>query len=293
MRRRNGSTPQCRREAVTNGFSAVRRILFVPLIAFGLLAAPCARAQNADSSAERWQFAITPYLWLPNVDGTLKFSVPPGAGGSPEVGVGPNDYLSNLDFALFLAGEARRGRWAIITDIIYLDFSNEEGAVKSVTGPGGGVQVPVNANTQTGVKGLVWSLAASYTVSRSSASTFDVLGGLRYAGLEASVDWQLAGPTGLLPQSGSFSQNVDLWDAIIGVRGKARLGESGWFVPYYLDAGTGSSALTWQGMAGIGHTFKWGDVLLAYRHLYYDQKGDKLIQDMRFSGPALGATFRF
>lgn len=60
-----------------------------------------------------------------------------------------------------------------------------------------------------------------------------------------------------------------------------------------LDAGTGSSALTWQGMAGIGYTFKWGNVLLAYRHLYYDQKGDKLVQDMRFSGPALGASFRF
>ena len=39
--------------------------------------------------------------------------------------------------------------------------------------------------------------------------------------------------------------------------------------------------------------FKWGDVLLAYRHLYYDQKDDKLIQEMRFSGPALGASFRF
>ena len=266
--------------------------LFVPLIAFGLLAAPGAYAQTAGPSAERWQLAITPYVWLPNVDGTLKFSVPPGAGGRPEVSVGPNDYLENLDFALFLAGEARRGRWAIITDLIYLDFSDEDGAVRSVTGPGGSEQV-ANANTQTGVKGLVWALAASYTVSRSSASTFDVLGGLRYAGLEASVDWQLAGPTGLLPQTGSFSQTVDLWDAIIGVRGKARLGEGGWFVPYYLDAGTGSSALTWQGMAGIGYTFKWGDVLLAYRHLYYDQKGDKLIQDMRFSGPAFGATFRF
>lgn len=270
----------------------MRQNLLIALIALSLLAAPCAIAQTAGSSTERWQFAVTPYVWLPNVDGTLKFSVPPGAGGSPEVDVGPNDYLSNLDFALFLAGEARRGRWAVITDIIYLDFSNEEGAVKSVTSPGGSVQV-ANANTQTGVKGLVWALAASYTVSRSSASTFDVLGGLRYAGLEASVDWQLAGPIGLLPQSGSFSQKVDLWDAIIGVRGIARLGEGGWFVPYYLDVGTGSSALTWQGMAGIGYTFKWGDVLLAYRHLYYDQKGDKLIQDMRFSGPALGATIRF
>lgn len=271
----------------------MRRYWIVPLVTSGLLGAPSAFAQAAGPPAERWQFSITPYLWLPNIDGTLKFSIPPGAGGSPEVGVGANDYLENLDFALMLAGEARRGRWAIISDIIYLDFSDEDGVVKSVTGPDGSVQVPVNANTQTGVKGLVWSLAASYTVSRSSASTFDVLGGLRYAGLEASVDWQLAGGPGLLPQSGSFSQKVDLWDAIIGVRGRARLGEGGWFVPYYLDAGTGSSALTWQGMAGIGYKFNWGDVLLAYRHLYYDQKGDKLIQDMRFSGPALGATFRF
>jgi hypothetical protein len=31
----------------------------------------------------------------------------------------------------------------------------------------------------------------------------------------------------------------------------------------------------------------------ASHHLYYDQKDDKLIQDMRFSGPALGVTFRF
>jgi hypothetical protein len=30
-----------------------------------------------------------------------------------------------------------------------------------------------------------------------------------------------------------------------------------------------------------------------YRHLYYDMKGDNLVQDMRFSGPAFGATFRF
>jgi hypothetical protein len=33
--------------------------------------------------------------------------------------------------------------------------------------------------------------------------------------------------------------------------------------------------------------------MLAYRNLYYDQSGDKLIQDMRFDGFALGVTFRF
>jgi hypothetical protein len=46
-------------------------------------------------------------------------------------------------------------------------------------------------------------------------------------------------------------------------------------------------------MIGVAYTFQWIDVTLAYRHLYYDMKGDKLIQDMRFSGPALGVTFRF
>jgi len=34
-------------------------------------------------------------------------------------------------------------------------------------------------------------------------------------------------------------------------------------------------------------------VMLVYRDLYFDQKDDKFIQDLRFSGPALGVTFRF
>jgi len=46
-------------------------------------------------------------------------------------------------------------------------------------------------------------------------------------------------------------------------------------------------------MTGVGYSYKWGDVLLAYRHLYYEQKSDKPIQELQMSGPALGATFRF
>ena len=252
-----------------------------------------AGAQQPASAAAGWQFALTPYLWLPNVNSTLRFDVPPGAGGNPQAQVGPEDYLKNLDMALMLSGEARKGAWAVITDVIYLDFSSESAEVKTVSGPLGNVQVPVNSNSRSGLKGLVWNLAASYTVSRSDTAAFEVLGGFRYLGLEARLDWQLAGALSLFPQSGSFSQKKDLWDAIIGVRGKAKLGGGSWFVPYYLDAGTGSSQLTWQGMAGIGYAWKWGDLLLAYRHLSYEQKGDKLIQDLQFSGPALGATFHF
>ena len=264
-----------------------RHAVIAATLAALLLLAPL--HANAQADGDQWRFALTPYLWLPNVDGTLKFSVPPGAGGSPSVEVGPNSYLENLDFALMLAGEARRGNWAIISDLIYLDFSDESSAVRSV----GGTPVTVSQSTSTGLKGLAWELAVSYTVAQSPTATFEVLGGFRYLGVEASVQWQLAGPSSLLPQAGSQTQNVDLWDAIVGVRGRVKLGGGNWYVPYYLDAGAGSSALTWQGMTGIGYSFRWGDALLAYRHLFYDQKGDKLFQDFSFSGPALGVSFRF
>jgi len=260
-------------------------------LAAALLLAPLQAL--AQTGGDQWRFTLSPYLWLPNVDGTMKFSTPPGAGGSPSVDVGPNSYLENLDTAIMLAGEARRGDWAIISDLIYLDFSDESSSVTSVTGPGGAVQVPVNTDTSTGLKGLMWQLAASYSVARSKSATLEVLGGLRYLGVEASVQWQFAGGIGLLPQAGSHTETVDLWDAIVGVRGRATPGGGNWFVPYHLDAGSGSSRLTWQAMSGIGNSFRWGDALLAYRHLFYDQKGDELFHDFSFSGPALGASFRF
>jgi hypothetical protein len=64
-------------------------------------------------------------------------------------------------------------------------------------------------------------------------------------------------------------------------------------VPYYLDIGTGSSELTLEGVVGLAYGFNWFDIVAAYRHLYYDMDDDGLLQDMRFSGPAVGLTFRF
>src|SRR5215510_8860498 len=80
---------------------------------------------------EGWKFSLTPYIWLPNINGTLKYATPPDGGGRPEVDTGPNNYLENLSFALMLAGEARKDKWSIFTDLIYLDFDSEKSAVKA------------------------------------------------------------------------------------------------------------------------------------------------------------------
>jgi hypothetical protein len=70
-----------------------------------------------------------------HIDGTLKYSVPAGAGGRSEAQVGPNDYLESLRIAMMISGEARKGRRSVITDFIYLDFSSEESSVTEQVDP--------------------------------------------------------------------------------------------------------------------------------------------------------------
>jgi len=268
------------------------RARFVCLAVLALLAtAPLCRADSVPS--EQWSFTLTPYVWLPTIHGTLNFNPPPPSAGAPSVALEPSRYLNNLDLALMLGFEARKGDWSILADAMYLEFSDEKAAVRSVSGPGGIVQVPVNSNTSVGLKSVIVTLAGGYTVARADSGTLDVIGGVRYMTMEASLDWQFAGSIGLMPQAGSTSQRDDLWDGIVGVRGRLNWGSSKWFTPYYLDVGTGSSALTWQALAGIGYSFGWGDVILTYRYLAYDMKDEKLLQNTSFGGLALSASFHF
>jgi len=251
------------------------------------------------AQAQEWTYSLTPYVWLPNVNGKLKYEVPPGAGGAPEVDTGPNNYLQNLSMVLMLAGEARKGDWAVFTDFIYLKFDKEKSNVNSINFGGNRVATSADVHTQSGLKGYEWTIGTSRTVLKSPRYTLDLLGGLRYFHIEANSDWQLAttvsGPGGgqTFPSAGSVSRQSNLWDGIVGVRGRVRWGDTPWYSPYYLDVGGGSSNLTWQGIAGVAYGFKWGDLLLAYRKLYYDQGDDNLLQNFSFSGPTLGATFRF
>lgn len=105
------------------------------------------------------------------------------------------------------------------------------------------------------------------------------------------VDLELTGG-GPLERDHKLSESEDLWDAIIGVKGRQSLNDR-WFLPYYADVGTGDTDLTWLVQGGVGYSFGWGDVTLEYRHLEYDQGSDKLLKDIAFSGGMLGAIFRF
>lgn len=247
------------------------------------------RAQSQEPPAA-WQFAVTPYLWLPHIDTSLAFETP-GTGGSP---VAMDDVLKYLTGAFFINGEARKGRFQLALDIIYCDFTKADSKVSTVSGAGGMVEVPINAGTTTSFGGTMVSLTGSYTLLLRPAVELDLLAGLRYTHIGATLDWNFSSEVNGLPgRSGSATQSADLWDGVVGIRGSASLGAAKWFVPYYLDAGTGTSRFTWQAVLGIGYSFHWGDLLLVYRYLSFEQADDQAVQRLSFAGPALGATWHF
>jgi hypothetical protein len=288
-----------------NGNERKARALVTAILAGLTFLAPLGATAQPDAAP--WKFSVMPYVWVPSVDGKLNYGPPPAGDASANVSVDASTLLDNLAFAMMIAGEARKGRWLIGTDLIYLDLSSADSAVRSVDLNPGAERINVstsqlNAGTSSELKGWVWTLVGGYAAVQDPRWTLDVMGGFRYLGLEAATDWQLTttvtgtgpgGATATFARAGRVEKSENVWAAIIGAKGRAKLGASHWFVNYYADLGGWSSLFTWQAAAGIGYAFKWGDVLLDYRYLYYSQGGDKLIDDMNFGGFALGVNFRF
>ena len=268
------------------------------LAALAALAAPPASAAEPNPWDGQWHYWVTPYLWLPGVNGEFRFDL---AGGviplppSTSITTSPDSYLTDLQFAAMIAGEARKGNVSLYTDLMYIDFADLASHVTSVGVAGGGSAPGVSASLNNGLRGTIWTLLGGYTVARSNKGYLDLAGGVRYAGLDVSTDWSIAGTNGLFARSGSVDKSIDLWDGIVGVKGQWLLTPSGdWFVPYYADIGAGTeSNWTWQAYAGLGYRWSWGDAVLLFRNLSYDQSGDHPIQKLDLTGPALGVTFRW
>lgn len=262
----------------------------------------CNFAAAAESGDDEWQFELTPYVWLPTISGDLNFDPPPGGGGNggPSIDVGPSDWLDLLNGAALINGGARKGRFSVTADFVYLSLKSDGDKVVAVREA---VNVPVDASlnlmTQTKFEGGSWTLAGGYTVKNTDRTTLDIIAGVRYLGLDVKTSWNLeldiTAPGGgvVLPAQGSREKGVDLWDGIIGIRGNTTLGNKRWSLPYYLDIGTGSSDLTWQALAGVSYRYDWGDLMLVYRHLDYDEGSDEFLRNLSLSGPAFGARFRF
>lgn len=254
-----------------------------------------------------------PYVWLPSLDGTLRYGFPPDEDEPAPIEVDADTLLGAIDSVLMLSGEARNDQWVIATDYIYLNLKGERSAANTID-PGQGTPRPpgipglpniigdvtLEAAGAAELSGSSWTLIGGRVLSDSARGNFAVVGGIRLFELEATVDYRVSATVDLPggPQTvavdGTLGRGDDLLDFIVGVRGRVVLGDSAWFTPYNFDVGTGDSDLTWQGVLGVGRGFGWGDIILAYRHLSYERDDENsLIKDLRFSGFGAGVNFRF
>lgn len=267
------------------------------LSAFALALTTTAGAAVDDPYDGNWHFNVAPYLWLPAISGSVDtdVSVPGQNGGVRRLdvngSVNPDSYLENLQMALMLSAEARKGRWSILTDVVYVDFGSQDTEVRSVTGPDGVFSSEIARNAKVSVSATIWTLAGGYTVALEPTWNLDLIAGFRYLTMDSALNLNLQDERGRYLAATKKSMDQDVWDAIIGARGQIQFQDTRWFMPYYADIGTGSSNWTWQAMLGLGYRFGWGEATLAWRALGYEfDDGDV---DMTFSGPGLGVGFRW
>ena len=254
--------------------------------------APATPPTPFDASSQ-WRFAASPYVWLPRVSGSMRFTGPDvarGFGGrSVDASMGPYNYLQHLKFASMIQGEARKGDWSVFADTVFLSFGKRAASANAAGGTGREANPGALRSADTAMRGAMVELGGGFTVFRQSRMMIDLIGGMRYLGAKGTLD-----ATSDSSRDAHASQSQNIVNGFAGVRGRiAMTQDRRWYVPFYLDAGAGTSKVTWQAMTGIGYAMKWADVNLVYRYLAFHGSNDQLMQTVRMSGPSLGATFRF
>jgi len=216
---------------------------------------------SQETTQESWHFTADAYLWGASIGGD-------SSSGS-DIDIDFDDLLDNLKMAFMGGVQARKGKWSLGADVIYLDVSDD-------TQVGSGEKLSVE------LQGWIITPAVGYNLVDSEKARWDVLGGARYFYLKTIL--------GLGSQDVSESGNV--WDGIVGIRGHLNLGEK-WYLPYYGDIGTGDSEFTWQGFGGIGYRFQRVDVIAGYRYLYYNFDNSPVFDNLNLSGPLVGVKLKF
>ena len=234
------------------------------IVLLSLVAAPLLSSTSRAEENNQWTFDFSLYGLAAGMSGDVTMKGIPA-----EVDFGFDQVWDNLDFAMM--GKVRVGyeRWALTTDVLYMDL----GASRN------GLTVELEQ--------WVVEPSVSYTVCQG----FEVLAGTRYNNLGASIS---GGPLGRNP-----SGTQDWWDPIVGANLSLPLGKQ-FSVNVRGDIGgfgVGSD-LTWQAFSYVGWRFtKWGSLQLGYRWLYMDyETGSGTSQfkyDMLNQGPQVGLTIHF
>jgi len=206
-----------------------------------------------------------------------------------------NQNLSSAGTAGMFTLEAHKGNWGLMGDLVYWQFSGSGGTTYYTRRPGdGSLYGGYNAQqTQT-----MLTVSGTYTALNTPTFYLDGLLGARYISATTTLTSNFivsssGGRTASATNYPSYTNQTT--DPVIGFKGRARIMDSAWFIPYYADAGKGpgSNNSTWQALLGVGNAFSWGDITLAYRAMGFHLKATNGNTNYTNAGPQLSATINF
>lgn len=247
----------------------------------------------------RLQLEVTPYLWLPSIDIRMNNQTRVGTTVTTDLSISPREYLTKMNFVGMVAAGARYERFSLLTDFIYLNANTESTRLRSVQTPVLSLPATDTRFSSTRIESTIWTLAGGYSVAEETWGQVDVIGGVRLLVLDQTVNYGLSrdvtapGGSVVLNRGGNLSASGTFWNGIVGLRGRVRIPESNFYVPFHFDIGGGGKIWTWQAFTGIGYVTRWADIAAGYRYLMFRQYGDAIVEKMAMGGPILTATFRF
>lgn len=234
--------------------------------------------------SDGFRYELTPYLWFTGLSGVLDYKNTPVA----DTHVGDNKILSNLAVGGMLDGEVHYGRLGLMGNGIYAKLSN--GSSKSYLRDNA-LTVDSRSDAWMGI----YTVAGTYTAYVDKSVYLDVIAGARFLNLNTKI--QLDASVANSPYTGASTlySSVSSTDAIAGVKGRVRIADSLFYVPFYVDAGGGSSTakFTTQETLGVGYAFEYADVSVVYNNLYYSMSNNNKSSYVNMGGPMVAATFRF
>ena len=246
-------------------------ILFRCLGMSSLLAMAMPVNATDSSSADEWEFDAAIYLWGASIDARPV--------GGDSIHISFSDIIDNLDMAMMTTLGARKGKWSLLTDLIYLDIETDQKGTAEL------INQPIRTDVDVEMEAWIVTAAGGYNLVETDKYSLDLLAGARYLWLEIPLEFQIGA---LKEKASPFGEH---WNGIVGVRGKLDLADK-WYMSYYLDAGTGDSDFTWQGVAGLNYQFRKVTAAFGYRYLDFDIDGPE-IDDITIKGPYAGVKFAF
>lgn len=218
--------------------------------------------------AEEWTFNVELYALAADVDIT--------AAGGLSTTAEFDDILDDLEFAMFGSFAAKKDKFAVIFNLLYVDVEASKTREREL----------ITSRLETELETTVMTAAAGWEFYGSETAAFHGVAGARLLSMDTSLSLDIE-PLG----ERSDSESSEILDLVIGVQGRKDFSKH-WYMTYYADAGSGDSDFTWQASAAIAYRFSGLDVALGYQYIEWEFD-DELLEDLQIHGPALGVRFNW